>query len=139
MKMRKYIHFFKLIDVRKDLILVLSLLFVLNGSIARCDTLLKSEIDVHLVLQYEHSPYIAEHDVVVNRKANLTIEPGCELRFAKGKQLIVFGTLNARGTHSNRIKFTKLTDNRLLQGNNRHVSKSTLLLNNDNNFRLVEG
>jgi hypothetical protein len=99
--MRKYIHFFKLIDVRKDLILVLSLLFVLNGSIARCDTLLKSEIDEHLVLKYEHSPYIAEHDVVVNRKAYLTT---IELRFAKGKQLIVFGTLNARGTHSNRIK-----------------------------------
>jgi hypothetical protein len=102
--------------------------------------LLKSEIDEHLVLKHENSPYIAEHDVVINKKANLTIEPGCELRFAKGKQLIVYGTLNARGTHSNRIKFTKLNENHhLSQGNNRHGSKSTLLLNNDNNFRLVEG
>jgi len=46
--------------------------------------------------------------------------------------------LNARGTHSNRIKFTKLNDNHLSQRRN-NAAKSTLLLNNDNTFRLVEG
>lgn len=52
-------------------------------------------------------PYIAEHDVIVGRHARLVIEAGTTLQFAKGKELVVFGVLDARGNSTHRIKFTK--------------------------------
>lgn len=52
-------------------------------------------------------PYIAEHDVIVGKHARLVIEAGTTLQFAKGKELVVFGVLDARGNSTHRIKFTK--------------------------------
>jgi hypothetical protein len=97
-------------------------------------TLLQSEINENITLKYEFSPYYASENVIIARRAKLTIEPGCELRFAKGKQLIVNGVLDARGTEQKRIKFTKITDNDLA---NNYTHRSNLYTNNQ--FRLVEG
>ena len=91
---------------------------------------------------------MAADDVIVRKGYNLTIEPGVELRFAKGKHLIVRGTLNARGNDTHRIRFTKLTDEdaNLLAGFNTtaFITKYPANFDNrnlaaENKFRLVEG
>lgn len=93
-------------------------------------------------------PYLAGDDVIVRKGVNLTIEPGAELRFAKGKHLIVQGTLNARGNETHRIRFTKLTDEdaNTLAGFNTSAFITKFPANFDNRnldyqnqFRLVEG
>lgn len=118
-----------------SLIIVLSNLIV-NKSNAY--TILKSDITENLALKLVDSPYISNEDVIVQKNAKLIIEPGCELRFAKGKQLIVYGTLDARGTETNRIKFTKLNDNDILYFNQSNLNANRQVFNK-NNFRLVEG
>lgn len=82
----------------------------------------------------------------MRKGVNVTIEPGTELRFAKGKHLVVLGTLNARGTPTQRIRFTRLTDTDavLLAGFNRTAAattatQATTSLAYDHLFRLVEG
>jgi hypothetical protein len=112
-------------------------------------TLLSNQIGQNLTLRLQDSPFVAEHDVYVHRKAKLTIEPGCELRFAKGRQLHVHGTLEARGTPDRRIKFTKLVNsfNPLSSGITNMMSNDTRGahfeqvsgLQRSNTFRLVEG
>jgi hypothetical protein len=109
-------------------------------------------INGNMTLKYENSPFIINDNLIIARKAKLTIEPGCELRFAKGKQLIVHGTLDARGTHDQRIKFTKKKNfpnsnfysNNLNLNNNNNDTRSnyfeyTSNLFKTNSFRLVEG
>ena len=102
-------------------------------------TILSSEIDDTLVLKQENSPYLANTDVIIQKNARLIIEPGCELRFSKGKQLIVYGTLHANGTELNRIKFTKFNDDDYLLVNQTSKLARNKNLFNTNNFRLVEG
>ncbi len=63
-------------------------------------------------LRLAASPFLAEHDVVVQKGARLVIEPGCEIRFAKGRELTVYGVLDARGNSTHRIKFTKMAQQR---------------------------
>lgn len=89
--------------------------------------------------------------MIVRKGVNLTIEPGVELRFAKGKHLVVRGTLNARGNETHRIRFTKLTDEdaNLLAGFNASVSGMATnryptnfdnrVFVHENTYRLVEG
>jgi hypothetical protein len=77
---------------------------------ANCVSFLPANINENITLKLEHSPFITNQNVIIAKQAKLTIEPGCELRFAKGKQLIVHGILDAKGTDANRIKFTKLTE-----------------------------
>jgi hypothetical protein len=49
-----------------------------------------------VTLKAEWSPYVVREDLIINRNSKLVIEPGVELRFDKGKQLIVHGTLEAK-------------------------------------------
>ncbi len=49
-----------------------------------------------VTLKAESSPYIVYDDLIINRNSKLIIEPGVEIRFSKGKQLIVHGTLEAK-------------------------------------------
>jgi hypothetical protein len=129
------------------------LLFVVSGCmiftlITDCSatyTTLPSLIDDHLLLRRDVSPYVAYDDVVITRRAKLTIEAGCEIHFAKGKQLHVYGTLDARGTLSDRIVFTKLGAEAASSDSNgqeKHLS-DTEIYNSDvymnRRFRLVEG
>lgn len=116
-----------------------------------CITFLPSHINENTTLKLENSPYITNQDVIINRHAKLSIEPGCELRFAKGKQLIVNGILDARGTDTNRIKFTKLTPedyDYIYRFNdtssspthfNHFNQQNDQAIFNHNNIRLVEG
>jgi hypothetical protein len=121
---------------------------LLRRAVIEAATLLPNQISQNMTLRFEDSPFIAEHDVYIHRKAKLTIEPGCELRFAKGRQLHVHGTLDARGTEHRRIKFTKLVNsfNPLNTGLNSlnndtrgsHFEQATGM-QRSNTFRLVEG
>jgi formylglycine-generating enzyme len=57
------------------------------------------------VLRAEDSPYHATLSIVVTDGAQLTIEPGCEIRFAIKRGLVVTeGTLVAAGTYRNPIR-----------------------------------
>jgi hypothetical protein len=117
-------------------------------------TLMPTQINQNLTLTLDSSPYVAEHDVYVHRKAKLTIEPGVELRFGKGRQLHVHGTLDARGTENRRIRFTKLHNSfnsPLTNGINYNYGtggsndtrsgffEQASSLYKSSNFRLVEG
>ena len=119
------------------LLVCLSFIFLSSNyfyAVANAETLLRPEIEGQVTLKASLSPYIAYDNVVVKKNANLTIEPGCELRFAKARQLIVHGTLTARGTYSNRITFTKLNPAADSTG-----PPQQQRLYNNNQYRLVEG
>jgi hypothetical protein len=56
-----------------------------------------SNININGIVQFktESSPYIIENDLIIHKNSKLIIEPGVEVRFNKGKQLIVRGILEA--------------------------------------------
>ena len=56
-----------------------------------------------------NSPYIVTGNVLVMEGITLTIEPGVEVRFDASKALQVNGTLVARGTATDSIRFTSNT------------------------------
>ena len=91
------------------------------------DVWLGNTIDHDVSLNVDNAPFYARDNVIVSRNAKLTIEPGVEVRFGKGKQLIVKGILDARGTHDNRIKLTAIDESKTFQDSY------------NSNLRLVEG
>ncbi|RNA26979.1 bark beetle isoform X1 [Brachionus plicatilis] len=101
-------------------------------------TILSPQINNDLVLYARHSPYLASGDVIVDQKARLTIEPGSEIRLAKGRQLIVYGTLVADGTELNRIRFSKFNDQDYL-ATNQTFNGTRGTSPRETRFRLVEG
>ena len=120
-------HFF-LKKTSNQMLLTLCLtIAILCGQSAALSILSADEINENVTLTLANSPYVSNENLIVGKKGKLTIEPGCELRFAKGKQLIVYGTLVARGTLSKRIKLTKA-------GGSQAKSVET-----PKTFRLVEG
>jgi DNA-binding MarR family transcriptional regulator len=54
----------------------------------------------------DNSPYIFSGNVLVQKSATLTIEPGVTIKFDKEKKFRIDGTLHAIGTDSQRIVFT---------------------------------
>jgi predicted outer membrane repeat protein len=50
--------------------------------------------------------YIVIEDVIVHKGATLTVAAGCELNFAPGTGIIVYGKLVARGSEQSKITFT---------------------------------
>ena len=49
-----------------------------------------------ITLKYDDSPYFINEDVIVDKHATLTVEPGVEMMFAPKVMLAVNGTLDAR-------------------------------------------
>lgn len=58
---------------------------------------------------FANSPYIVTGNILVLEGISLTIEPGVEVRFYASKALQVNGTLVARGTAADSIRFTSNT------------------------------
>ena len=56
-----------------------------------------------------NSPYVVTGNILVMEGVTLTIEPGVEVRFDASKALQVNGTLVARGTAADSIRFTSNT------------------------------
>ena len=108
--------------------------------ISRIDsfTLLDSQINNDLVLYARNSPYLAIEDIVVSKKSRLIIEPGTEIRFDKGRQLIVHGTLIANGTQLDRIKLSKFNNEDYL-ALNLTLNKNVNIRHDERKLRLVEG
>jgi len=73
-------------------------------------TQLSAQITETTHLYASLSPYLASDDVIISKKASLIIEPGTQIRFAKAKELIVHGTLLAKGNSTHRILFTNQND-----------------------------
>jgi hypothetical protein len=62
-----------------------------------------------ITFEKRFSPYELVGNTLIMPEGILTIEPGVEVRIAPGKNLMVRGSLVARGTDANPIKFTKQT------------------------------
>lgn len=65
---------------------------------------LPPQIDDHLVLTAEGSPWFVDRDVTIASGVVVTIEPGAELRLADGVSLLVHGRLVAAGTAQQPIR-----------------------------------
>ena len=63
-------------------------------------------ISVNTTWTIGNSPYIVEETVVVEPDVTLSIEPGVEVRFSDGTELVVDGALSAIGDAANYITFT---------------------------------
>ena len=85
-------------------------------------------------LNASRGPYVAEHDVTVLKHARLVIEAGTVLQFGKGRELTVFGVLDARGNATHRIRFTKKND-----GGGGGGGEGLGPLERERKFRLVAG
>jgi hypothetical protein len=62
-------------------------------------------ISVNTTLHKDCSPYIVQSDVVIEKNATLTIEPGVEIWFSEGNNVFIHGNIKAVGTSSDSIKF----------------------------------
>ena len=83
------------------------LVFCLLCGQAPCQTTVGGVISSNTHWTISGGPYIALSDIVVEKGAQLSIDPGVEVRFAPDVQLrVIQGTLIARGTADNRIHFT---------------------------------
>ncbi|XP_025830817.1 protein bark beetle [Agrilus planipennis] len=66
--------------------------------------------DNKLVFSRTNSPYWLRNDLIVERNAEVVIEPGVEMRFEPQVGITVRGILTALGTESERITFTTSAD-----------------------------
>jgi len=74
-------------------------------------TVLVPEITADTVLTAADSPYFVDRGLLVAEGALLTIEAGTELRIAAGNSIIVAGRLQANGTDTDPILFTRDLEN----------------------------
>ncbi|XP_019639952.1 PREDICTED: uncharacterized protein LOC109481804 [Branchiostoma belcheri] len=68
-------------------------------------SILHGRIYKSLTLESSKSPYIATGDVTILPNVTLNIEPGVEIRFHEDVGILVLGSLLARGTSENKIRF----------------------------------
>lgn len=115
-----------------NIILIILNIWIINGqSLLKTSDIQKSKNGI-LILDKASSPYYVDDNLIIHKKNKLIIEPGVELRFEKGKQLIVYGTLEANGLENERIRFTKASQ--------RPLSRLWFDKNSNlNKYRLVEG
>ncbi|XP_037927279.1 protein bark beetle [Teleopsis dalmanni] len=89
------------------------------------------EIITNRILRYSESPYTVRENIIVNRGASLTIEPGVSIEFAPTVGITVNGILHAVGTPTLRITLKSQT----------HLNSNHLNLANveEKGLRLVDG
>ncbi|MFA6427872.1 MAG: hypothetical protein WCW16_05570 [Candidatus Magasanikbacteria bacterium] len=103
--MKKIIYIF-------SVIFFASIGFLITSNQVDAETEVKGIISEDTVWGLDGSPYIITGNILVNSGVNLTIEPGVIVKFRKhlvmgqGLYMKIDGTLTARGTQSNKIKFT---------------------------------
>jgi hypothetical protein len=89
-----------------------SIVFNLNGNFQDVDLIAFGQ-DFHLfdgeILKSQRwqndKPYLIYNSVLVDSLETLVIDPGCRIHFHKGSSLFVKGTLNAKGTFEEPVKF----------------------------------
>uniref|UniRef100_UPI0032171288 hypothetical protein n=1 Tax=uncultured Draconibacterium sp. TaxID=1573823 RepID=UPI0032171288 len=90
-----------------------SIVFNLNGNIQDIDLIAYGQ-DFHLfdgeILKTQtwknDKPYLVYNSVLIDSLETLTISEGCRIHFHKGSSMFVKGTLNAKGTFDQPIKFS---------------------------------
>jgi hypothetical protein len=83
----------------------MALLFAVIGR-GSADTNVSGLIATNTTWTLANSPYIVTGNVLVDQGVTLRIQPGVIVKFAAAKSLQIDGTLVARGTATNRIRFT---------------------------------
>ena len=86
----------------------LLLLLLFSKNIQCMITISNPNINGIVYFKTQSSPYIVESDLTIHKNSKLVIEPGVEVRFNKGKKLIVRGNLEAN------VSFSLLTIDRLI-------------------------
>jgi hypothetical protein len=82
----------------------------------RMGVTLPPKIKEDYTLEKEFNPYLALTDVVVTKKARLTIKPGVIIRFAKNRKLLVEGEIYATGRDKEKIQFTSIGEKIVWEG-----------------------
>lgn len=90
------------------IVLYLSLFFLFIPS-THSITFVSDKIDEDTSWQQAGSPYIVRTPITVDESASLLIERGTQVRFDRGCELIIKGTLIARGIPDEPIAFTSLS------------------------------
>ncbi len=93
-------------SMNKNIILAVLIAFFISVFVGYADTSISSNIAQNSTWTVEGSPYIITKDITVYSGATLSIEPGCEVRFAYNTSLTVKGRLSAIGYANTRIIFT---------------------------------
>ena len=105
---------------------IFSLFCLTYGS---CANLTKSFLEVNGTITGNRTfnpadgPYLVTSELVVAHNATLTIEAGSEVLFVPKVGLRVHGSLHARGTPSNRIKFRAFPCNETVLCNNTNLDR----------------
>ena len=82
-------------------------IFLVTGNLASADTTVGGLITADTHWTAANSPYVVTLDILVVNNATLTIDPGVEVRLDPSVGIeVAVGQLLARGTQSNRIRFT---------------------------------
>ncbi|MDP8323198.1 MAG: hypothetical protein RAO94_12695, partial [Candidatus Stygibacter australis] len=96
--------------------LICFIIFIAFGITLFADTIIQDSTNVYGTWSYENSPYIVEGEAIVPEDSTLVIEPGVTVKFQIGPSqnhnnsnghLIVNGKLEAIGTESDSIRFTR--------------------------------
>lgn len=66
-------------------------------------TILQETIKTNKLLLKSESPYIVINNLIIDSNAILTIEPGVEVLMNSGSNIIVYGSINAKGTEGGLI------------------------------------
>ena len=86
---------------------LLTILLLLPGLAAATDH--SGPIPTDEIWDPSDNPHIIEDNVTVSSGVTLTIKPGVEVRFNGNKYIYVYGMVNAPGTSSDKIIFTRNT------------------------------
>jgi len=87
-------------------ILLLFILLTITPTYLSADTEVSGIINTSTTWTAANSPYIVTGSIMVNQGVELTVEPGVTAKFYEGAALQVAGTLSARGTEAEPVKFT---------------------------------
>ncbi|UJR14923.1 hypothetical protein I4U23_001905 [Adineta vaga] len=109
-------------------------LVIILFSLALYQTTILPNLVGDILLTRLESPYDSTGDAVIPFGSTVTIESGTTLRFSRGSQLIVRGTLLAKGTPDRRIVFTSSTSALYQNQQQFHRTSGANI-----RFRLVDG
>jgi len=85
---------------------IFGMLIFLMGSNVAAQTEVDGDIDTDTIWSITGSPYIVPSSLDLLSGVSLTVDPGVEIRFQFGIQMVVYGTLSAMGSETQPIIFS---------------------------------
>ncbi|MCS6991164.1 MAG: T9SS type A sorting domain-containing protein [Chitinophagales bacterium] len=89
----------------------ISLVLLLGPISAWCQTNVGGTLTTNTIWSSSGSPYIVQDDIIISQGVQLLIDAGVEVRFKKGRSIIVHGLLRAVGTSDKIISLKPDTSN----------------------------